>query len=236
MTSLTPLLRALPTLLSELAGDALSPPSCAACDERLPRRAIFCAACASSVLDDTEGDGTSIAAGLYGGALGTAIRRLKYGSRPDLGRPLGHLALRAARQAGLTVDLVVPVPLHPDRLVERGYNQASLIAAVVSRGLGVPMAARALHRVHATAPQALLGRQARLDNLAGAFAAREASRLRGRRVLVVDDVATTGATLGACREAMMCAGAASVIGLVLARAERMDAEASGGDAGRLLAS
>ncbi|WP_437568802.1 ComF family protein [Sorangium sp. So ce542] len=170
--------------------------------------------------------GASAAAGVdlvafaaFGGAVAEGIRRFKYGDRPDLARPLGRLLLGAARDAEVSADLVVPVPLHPRRLAERGYNQAALLAAHVADGLPVSMAPRALCRVRPTAQQAQLPRGLRLQNVAGAFRVRAPERVHGRRVALVDDVATTGATLAACREALLGAGAASVTYLVLATTE-----------------
>lgn len=113
------------------------------------------------------------------------------------------------------VDVVAPVPLHPRRLAERGYNQAALLASPVARGLRVPLVPRALTRVDDTPQQVMLDRAARLVNLEGAFSAARA-RVRGTRVLLVDDVRTTGATLDACTNVLREAGAIDVLSLVLA--------------------
>jgi ComF family protein len=114
------------------------------------------------------------------------------------------------------IDLVIPVPLHPRRLAERGYNQAALLAAPVTRSLEVGMSARALVRVRDTPRQASLDRAARLINVRHAFVAR-ASLVTGRRVLLIDDVRTTGATLDGAVRALDDAGAREVTALVLAR-------------------
>ncbi len=212
MITLDPLVSALGAWLA----DTLSPPSCAACDARVPRRAVLCAACAGAVL--RAGPGPVVAFALFGGPVAEALRRLKYGDRPDLARPLGHLLRRAAREARLRANLVVPVPLHPARLAERGYNQAALLASAVARELGAPLAARALERTRDTPQQARLDRARRLENVAGAFVGR--ARLHGQNVVLVDDVATTGATLDACGAALRAAGALSVTALCVARAER----------------
>jgi ComF family protein len=112
----------------------------------------------------------------------------------------------------------VPVPLHPSRLAERGYNQSSLLARRVARHLGAPFAPLALARARDTPKQATLDREARLANVAGAFRVREPTRVYGRAVLLVDDVSTTGATLAACAQALQAAGASAVATAVLARA------------------
>jgi len=208
--------------------DTLAPPTCAACDARLAGRAVFCPSCAHAVVPagvHPAGALPVVAFALFGGPVAEALRRFKYAGRGDLAGPLGHLARRAVRAAGLVADVVVPVPLHPARLAERGYNQAALLAAEVARELGAPLEARGLGRTRHTAHQARLDRAARLTNVEGAFRVRAPARVRGRRVVLVDDVATTGATLAACRDALLAAGARSVTALVVARTEQgMDHE------------
>jgi ComF family protein len=161
-----------------------------------------------------------VAAYAYGGALGTAITSLKYGGRVDRARPLGELLRRAALGwEGAPPNVVVPVPLHRKRLVERGFNQAALLARPVARDLSARFAPLALERVRDTAAQASLDRPARQANVADAFAARAGAKLAGERVLIVDDVRTTGATLDACARAALAAGASEVRTLVLAAAD-----------------
>jgi ComF family protein len=207
--------------LSTLA-DTLAPPTCASCEAPVTGRAVFCGTCAAAVVRAGPDRGGVVAFALFGGPLAAALRRLKYAGRPDLARPLGHLLRSAAREAGLRADLVIPVPLHPVRLAERGYNQAALLGAAAARELGAPLCARALVRTRHTAQQARLDRVSRRVNVAGAFRARAPDRVRGRRVVLVDDVTTTGATLTACAAALGEAGAASVRALVVARAEPGD--------------
>src|SRR5262249_8994157 len=124
--------------------DVLSPPRCAACSLLLSRRGhVFCGGCAGG----GEHRASSCAGGgvgMYGGALGDAIRRFKYEDAPYLSRPLGALLRRACRAAGLSVDLVVPVPLHSRRLMARGYNQSALLGAEAAAELGSRLSARAL--------------------------------------------------------------------------------------------
>lgn len=201
----------------------LAPPACVACDAPSRQGATFCAAC-EATLEPAEGRGGAapfdeVASGAYRGALAAAVRRFKYGGRPDLAGPLGARLAAAVRGAGLRGDLVVPVPLHPRKLRERGYNQAALLAGAVALAAGARVSARGLLRVRDTTAQASLSRRGRLDNLDGAFRARSPGAIRGKRVLLVDDVATTGATLRACAEALLGAGAASVTAVVLARAD-----------------
>ena len=243
------LLLTLARALPGAAARALSPPGCAACDASCP--GDLCPACAASVRRITPHRDRApsspepsphaspepspqappiVAFAAFEGAVAAALRRFKYRSRPDLAKPLGRLLGEAARDADLRADLVIPVPLHPRRLAERGYNQAALLAAEVAGALDAVLVARALTRVRDTAQQARLARGDRLGNVGDAFTARWPERIRGRAVVLIDDVATTGATLAACAEALRRAGAASVIALVVARAGARDAPDAPDDA------
>ena len=204
----------------DLIGAFLGPPRCAACDSPVARLAVFCAPCASTVQPAEDAGDGAIAAFVYGGAIADAITRFKYSARPDLARPLADLLWRAvAARAGLLRSCaVVAVPLHPARLAERGFNQSALLARPVSRRLGAPFLPLALARVRDTPRQASLGREDRLGNVHDAFVVRQPKRLRGRPVLLVDDVRTTGATLAACTQAALEVGAGPVTTVVLAHA------------------
>ncbi len=200
--------------------DALSPPACAACDQPVLSQRVFCPSCAETVERCPMTDDDSLAFAHFGGAVAIALRRFKYEERADLARPLGHLLRRAVVDAGIHTDVVVPVPLHPRRLAERGYNQAALLARAVADQLDVPFAPRALERQRQTAQQARLGRAERLVNMAEAFEVRDKPAVEGRAILLVDDVLTTGATLLACRDALIRSGAEEVRSVCLARAGR----------------
>lgn len=143
-----------------------------------------------------------------------AVHALKYHERHAISGLLGRLMAESARSSEAT--LVVPTRLHPRRRRERGYDQASLLGAHVARSLRIQHAPRVLRRTRYTRQQALLDGDDRRHNVAGAFNA--ATSLVGQRVLLVDDVMTTGATLSAAAEAMKAAGAESVCGLVFALA------------------
>jgi ComF family protein len=217
------LVTALFSLGAESLASLLAPPACAACAQAVPLRTVFCPACARTLVAPAPlapFDARHAAAFAYGGAIARAITAFKYEQRPDLGRPLASVVLHGlAVLGGPRPDLVVPVPLHPARLVARGYNQAALLASPIARALGARFAPRALTRTRDTAAQASLDRAARLVNVTRAFAVRRGAKVSGMRVLLVDDVRTTGATLRACAEALEACGAADVRAVVLASAE-----------------
>jgi ComF family protein len=160
----------------------------------------------------------------YGGELAWALQRLKYDGRADIARTLAPLLAPAlARVVAQTgVDLAVPVPLHWRRLSSRGFNQAALLLGHAARGLALEIDRTSLRRVRATAAQSGLRGGQRAGNVASAFAVPRGRRARvaGRRVLCVDDVMTTGATLGACARALLAAGAREIVVFCAARAER----------------
>lgn len=161
--------------------------------------------------------------GPYEGALRRAIQLLKYDGIQPLGAALGERAASAADFVE-RIDAVVPAPLHPSRRRPRGFNQAELIARAAAARLGLPVETKWLERTKATPPQAGLSRSERRANLRGAFRVRRPEALVGKRVLLVDDVATTGATFEACAKALKRAGARYVAALAVARARP---EASG---------
>lgn len=147
------------------------------------------------------------------------IHALKYRRKRSLGPRLGGLlaaALRDDVRFG-RVDLVLPVPLHRARLKERGYNQSDLLARSLGEALGKPVLADALIRTRNTSAQTQLNAQERRANVAGAFRVRHPEQVAGKHLAVVDDVLTTGATLDACSQALLAAGAQSVFAVVVAR-------------------
>jgi ComF family protein len=206
--------------LLEIAASTVAPDRCAACEEPVAMMTAFCRSCAATLSLPDPSDPRHLAAFVYGGAVARAIARLKFDKRPDVARPLAAALRRAARvMAADPPDIVVPVPLHPRRLVERGFNQSALLAAPVARDLRARFLPEGLVRARDTERQATLDRAARESNIAGAFVAGRSQRLSGRRVLLVDDVRTSGATLSACAAALFAAGAREVRSLVVAQTE-----------------
>lgn len=160
------------------------------------------------------------AAARYDGVLRDALRALKFAGRRSLAAPMGDL-LAEIGLAALPLpspDVLVPVPLHPARERERGFNQALLLARRVGRAWGVP-AESLLRRTAATRPQADLSADERRANVRGAFSVRDRRGVAGRHVVVVDDIMTTGSTASACAAALREAGAAAVGVVAVARAD-----------------
>jgi ComF family protein len=145
-----------------------------------------------------------------------AIHSFKYRHRRTLALPLARLVERELQRRPLQLDILVPVPLHPRRLAERGYNQSALLAEELAGLLATP-AVELLERRRETAAQAGLRAGARRTNVKDAFHCRDGCDLAGRRVGIVDDVCTTGATLEDCARALRQAGAGPIWGIVVAR-------------------
>ncbi len=200
---------------------------CSACEARiLPAPAPVCLRCGSpsrgpGVLcsacrrDPIALDGL-LTTGLFAPPLRAAIHNFKYRHVCGLAQPFAARMAAVWSASGLPADVIVPVPLHASRERERGYNQAALLAQALAAPLGIPAIFDAVVRRRATASQTSLSWSERQATVRGAFTC--CAEMPGRRVLVVDDVCTTGATLDACASALRDRGAGSVWGLTVARA------------------
>lgn len=219
-------MRFLARALSRLL-DALAPPSCAACDA--PCCSTFCEACGTlAPLPLTEARELAgvplVVAGRYAPPLSTAITRFKYGGRAELSRGLSALLAPGLEQLRLPADTtLVPVPLHPRRLASRGYNQAALLAQDLAKQGAWHCDPRLLRRARETERQVGKSRALRLTNADGAFelrrqAPRAAPRASVVRVVLVDDVVTTGSTVRACAQALAEGGVQLAAVVALARA------------------
>ncbi|TCT04317.1 ComF family protein [Aquabacter spiritensis] len=169
--------------------------------------------------DDPPAFDRARAAVLFGDVSRDLVHRLKYGDRLDLAAPMARLMVRAGADLLREADLILPVPLHPFRLWRRRFNQAALLAHSIADSTGVPVRADLLRRIRATPSQVALHRNARHANVAGAFALSPPAPVfvKNRRILLIDDVMTTGATLDACARILRRGGAKGVDALTFAR-------------------
>jgi ComF family protein len=201
----------------------LTVPRCPRCDRPLddqnPLRPIGCADCWRKF---PSLNGLRVL-GIHQTPLREAIHVLKYDGFPAVARPLGEQLAAEWRVRGAMVDGVIPVPLHPERIAKRGYNQSTLLANALCNTLELSLYDNLIQRTRPTRPQVGLTHAERLQNVADAFAADPL--VSGKRWLLVDDVCTTGATLEGCAAALRAAGAIQVWAVVLARPIRDDPSA-----------
>jgi len=226
--------------------DLIVPPCCLVCRARVGAHHLLCATCWREVsfirpplcdvlgipLPFDTGERTVSAAAVahppaydraravahYSGAMRTLVHQLKYADRHDARTLLGRWLADAGRELLPGIDVIVPVPLSRLRLLQRQFNQAAVVGGELSRQTGIPTDPLLLTRTRSTRSQVGMTRDQRRRNVAGAFAvpARRRAALRGRNVLLIDDVITTGATVEACARTLKRAGAARVHVLALA--------------------
>ena len=224
--------------IKEIALDLLFPQRCVGCGEE---GELICPVCERSLLRiippvcprcGKPHPGSSVCAGCvnwqasidgirspfrFDGTIRQAIHQFKYNNLRALAVPLSCLLRDYITSNPIPADFLVPVPLHPKRLRERGYNQSVLLAQKLGKLITRPVVEDCLIRVRLALPQASTANVAeRRRNVAGAFSCRD-GRVQNRTVLLIDDVATSGATLDACASALKAGGAAQIWGLVLAR-------------------
>lgn len=202
--------------------DFAYPPHCAVCEADIEAAALLCRSCWAAIEPrpphpPAEAGGRAfekvVALGPFTGVLQQAIYALKFRNQVRLGRALGERMGQCLAEQLAPVNCLVPVPLHPARLRERGFNQSAEIAAGLGAALGVPVCPQLVRRRRNTRQQALLSAEERRANLCGAFA-RLASPPASARIGIVDDVWTTGETMAACAQAV---GGDRVWAVVLAR-------------------
>jgi ComF family protein len=220
----------IPVRIAARVLDAAFPAICAGCGTE---GAPLCAACLPA-LAARRGTPPGVPLGLpssvplpllqlewcapYAGVVRSALHALKYAGERRLAVPLGTAIATRWAEAGAGGELLVPVPIHPERRRRRGYDQAVLLADRAAATLRLPTVL-ALARARATRPQFELGRERRAENVADAFRVQDACRavVAGHWIVLVDDVATTGATLVACAQALLAAGASGVSACTVAR-------------------
>ena len=230
---------------SRLLLNALLPPQCLKCDAVVDSVGALCATCFAGIsfiaaplcdacgapfetpeaeyalcgacLQDRPTFSRARAVFLYNDGSRGLVLRLKHGDRTEAAVHFAKWMNRSGAEIIAACDVIVPVPLHRWRLLKRAYNQSALLANALGRVAGKPVAVDALVRIKATPTQGGLDRQARRRNVAKAFASASPVKIAGKRVLLVDDVYTTGATVEACTDVLLNAGAQAVDVLVLAR-------------------
>lgn len=189
--------------------------SCPRCD--LPQANHLCPDCQSQppVFEQLRSYST------YDGSLRRAIHQLKYDNNLPLADTLCRFLISLFAEQNWQIDLICPVPLSQQRLRQRGYNQSALLAQILSWAVSIPCSKKALYRIRETRSQVGLNALQRRENVRGAFRAIP-TIVQNKTVLLVDDIATTSATLSACAEALKSAGASQVYALTLARTVQIE--------------
>lgn len=204
---------------------------CPACWESVTFLSAPCCACCGTPFDIDLGPGALCGACSarrprferarsvfrYDESSRALILRFKHADRTGGAKTFGRWMARAGAELLTDADLILPVPLHPFRLLKRRYNQSALLGWELAKLSGKPCRVDVLARVRHTKPQGTMGRAGRSRNLKGAFVVRTPSAIQGKRVLLIDDVLTSGATLSECAKVLLAAGAAAVDVLTLAR-------------------
>ncbi|HPQ81283.1 MAG TPA: ComF family protein [bacterium] len=215
-------------LFAEIA-DAVFPPRCPLCDLFVERSGAPCADCEAALcrLESpafTPGIGKSILSPClscfaYEGRIQEALHRFKYNGRLDIAGYFAQELFETASRTG-RFDMLVPVPLHTRRLRERGFNQSALLARRLGKLMSVPVELDSLVRGRDVKPQVGLSREERAENVRGAFSVKpgRGKVFEGSKVLLIDDVMTTGATLAWCARPLKDAGADEVAAITVARA------------------
>ena len=200
----------------------LGPPQCRLCGYPLPHALPAAPLCGECTREGPVYD-RARAALRYDDGARRLILAFKHADRTDTAPAFGAWLARAGAELLADAELIAPVPLHRWRLLKRGYNQAAVLARALAKATGLPLIPDLLQRQKATPSQQGLSGQARLENVtAGAFRIHpwQRRRVEGRRVVLIDDVLTTGATVGACARVLRRAGASQVDVLTLARVVR----------------
>ncbi len=207
---------------------------CAACDQKAPRiKAPFCAKCSEpfpGAISETFACAncshrtlhfeSAVCAYRSRGIVRRIVHEFKYGKQAHLRHPIADWLVETLddpRLQGRKFDIIVAVPLHPARKRERGFNQAELLAELLSARAGVPLR-KPLQRIRYTTTQTAFDRAERMGNLHDAFRLRKNADVRGLRVLLIDDILTTGSTLSECARVLKASGALSVHAATAARA------------------
>lgn len=197
----------------------LFPPRCVFCRAIIPSGETVCVWCQKRTAEPPPHFPMKgcFALYVYQKPVSDALKSFKTREQPAMARAFGIMMAErlTGRLAAGPFDLAAEVPMTPRDLRRRGFNQSQLLAKSVSRALHIRHG-RVLRKIRQTAPQHTLGRPQRLRNVTGAFTVRKPEQVRGKRILLIDDIVTTGSTLRACREALLKAGAESVVCMAVA--------------------
>jgi ComF family protein len=199
---------------AEFSGDMMCP-RCGAGIRRDPEDVKKCPKCYDLQLNFRR----AVSLAPYEKPLGEVVKALKFGGRRYLARPLAERLAAVLRRQDFTqhIDIIVPVPIHWRRRFRRGFNQSELIARRLGKLLSIPVDCRSLRRTRYTEPQTKLSADERLKNLKGAFKVRRPDAIKGKQVLLLDDVMTTGGTMTECARELRRAGAKQIYAAVVAR-------------------
>lgn len=203
------------------------PHFCVVCKNRLePELNLICQECWQSLprLKHVEADLKSphitrfLAIWEFNDAIQRLIHEIKFFGKKSLAKPIGEELAKtvSAESEFMAADWVIPVPLHRTKLRERGFNQSLLLSEQISERTGIPVNEKALRRIRYTKPQSKLTAIERDWNVRGAFKVKNSDELAGKKVILVDDVLTTGSTMKACAEALKSAGVRKVLALTAA--------------------
>ncbi len=198
--------------------EMIFPPKCAICGSIAPD--VLCKTCVAKIQPFSgshimNGLNMSVASS-YEGVMKKAIKKFKFMKKKQLAKPLGAYFWGSIQM--LSFDVIIPVPLHRNRMRERGFNQCELLGSEIALASGAPMVSNVLLRIIDTKPQFRLNRSQRFANIAGAFSLLEPLRVTGKTVLLIDDITTSGATIGQCSAVLLANGAKNVICASLSRA------------------
>lgn len=219
------------------------PRRCAACAELILPEDFLCAECAGSLMEQFErgpvltgaGGIPIVSAAEYTGTAQAVLRKFKFRDVSSLAFGIsGFLAeCLSAAWPGETFDIIVPVPMSGRDVLRRGYNQSALLAAELSERTGIPAEKRLLRKIRRTKKQHMLTREERGVNLKGAFSVAPGNNdlVEGERILLVDDVTTTGSTLAECAQVLLSAGAKSVRGITFCATPLETPDFDGADSG-----
>ncbi|MFA5098165.1 MAG: ComF family protein [Candidatus Margulisiibacteriota bacterium] len=190
------------------------PPKCCICG--MIGDDAFCPECVSQIKYTTYEGGMTSSAAIYEGVIKKAIKKLKFNKKKRLAPVLSKIMLNSLPFSGF--DVIVPVPLHRDRLRKRGFNQSQLLAKDISEFCKAPLLTEVLIRQRPTTPQFGLDKAKRVPNVKGAFCVKQPDMIKGKAVLLVDDILTTGATTLECKKELLSWGAAEVFIYTLSKA------------------